>query len=183
MVFKKPFKKCYQIYGNLIFPTPTFKVINSKLLRKNALNWKKSPTTTIFVVYHLRLSVVKYWVQQRIYWKFIWIAPLFPHQHVFIFKKIIESNECRLHSNIYLCHKCSTTPQRFERVSFKSAKYQNTFEWMTFDAIPQNVLIKFVRNTPTLKWFRSDLPHHENIAMLRSEQDQQEEFSKIQFVQ
>ena len=123
---------------------------------------------------------MKYWVQQRIYWKFIWIAPLFPHQHVFIFKKIIGSNECRLHSNIYLCHKCS---KRLERVSFKSAKYQNTFEWMTFDAIPQNVLIKFVRNTPTLKWFRSDLTHHENIAMLRSEQDQQEEFSKIPFVQ
>ena len=102
----------------------------------------------------------------------------FPYQHAFFFKRLSDLTNVD-YSNFYLFQKCN---KRLERVSFKSAKYQNTFEWMTFDAIPQNVLIKFVRNTPTLKWFCSDLTH-ENIAMLRSERHQQEGFSEIKFVQ
>ena len=84
----------------------------------------------------------------------------------------LENDE---YSDIFLFHKCS---KGLERVSIKNAK-NPTFHGE--DGIfSQNVLIKFVRNTPTLKWLRSDLTQ-DNIEMLQSEQEQR--FSKIEFVQ
>ena len=58
------------------------------------------------------------------------------------------------HPNIFLFHKLRNQP--LEGVSIR-----NVCLWRGFDdemAIPQNVLLKFVRNAPmTLKWFRSNL--------------------------
>lgn len=58
------------------------------------------------------------------------------------------------HPNIFLFHKLRNQP--LEGVSIR-----NVCLWREFDyemAIPQNVLLKFVRNAPmTLKWFRSNL--------------------------
>ena len=62
--------------------------------------------------------------------------------------------------NIFLFHKCCNV---LERSSIRNVKYYRG------RSIPQNALIKFVRNGPsTLKWLRSDLST-ENIDMLRKE--------------
>ena len=70
-------------------------------------------------------------------------------------------------SDRFLFHACGSTV--LERVSIRNTK------WYDFDdtedpiIIPQNALIKFVRNAPkSLRWFRSNLTT-ENISMLRSE--------------
>jgi hypothetical protein len=56
-----------------------------------------------------------------------------------------------------------------ERVSIKNAKYvMNRYVRSPPEIIPQNALIKFVRNVPSLRWFRSDLTQ-ENMDMLRLE--------------
>lgn len=78
------------------------------------------------------------------------------------------------YKHIFLFHKCGSTV--LERVSIRNASYKydfdydfdhNRFEKIVF--VPQNALIKFVRNAPfSLKWFRSNLSH-ENMDMLRSE--------------
>jgi hypothetical protein len=59
----------------------------------------------------------------------------------------------------------------FERVFIRDAKFENTFVLNSNDeppeVIPQNILIKFVRNAPlSMRWFRSDLTP-ENMQMLR----------------
>ena len=69
--------------------------------------------------------------------------------------------------NIFILYKCSKS---LERVSIKNARYAS---WDNFQGkptcLPQNALIKFIRNAPSsLKWFRSDLGQ-ENINMLRME--------------
>ena len=61
------------------------------------------------------------------------------------------------HRNKFLFYHCSTA---LERVSIRNASFNSEF--------PQNLLIKFVRNVPTLRWFRSDLTE-ENMIMLRLE--------------
>ena len=55
------------------------------------------------------------------------------------------------------CH-CS---KALERVSIQNMKCDD-------EVVPQDVLIKFVRNVPTLRWFRSDLTI-ENMNMLNLE--------------
>ena len=73
------------------------------------------------------------------------------------------------HSNIFLFYQCST---KLERVSIRNAKwYVYNDDGFRGDptVIPQNALIKFVRNAPTsLRWFRSDLTEA-NMTILRSE--------------
>jgi len=54
-----------------------------------------------------------------------------------------------------------------ERVSMKGGKYV-TFGEMTKKDFPQWALIRFVRRTPSLIWFRSDLTQ-ENIRLLSKE--------------
>lgn len=61
------------------------------------------------------------------------------------------------HRNKFLFYHCSNA---LERVSIRNATFNGLFE--------QNILIKFVRNVPTLRWFRSDLTE-ENMNMLRLE--------------
>jgi hypothetical protein len=62
----------------------------------------------------------------------------------------------------YLLHACN---QPLERVSFKDV----TYTWGALcDELPQGAQVKFVRRTPTLKWFKSDLTP-ENVALLRAE--------------
>jgi hypothetical protein len=58
------------------------------------------------------------------------------------------------------------------RVSFRNLRYHgdesNYAPRPHYPPVPQTGLIKFVRRTPTLKWFRSDLSP-ENVAALRRE--------------
>jgi hypothetical protein len=53
-----------------------------------------------------------------------------------------------------------------ERVSLRNAKYD--FHEPTPQSFPEFGLLKFVRNTPSLRWFRSDLSP-ENVAILQAE--------------
>ena len=69
--------------------------------------------------------------------------------------------------DLFLFHKCGSTV--LERVSIRNAKWYGCFRIEGSIIIPQNALIKFVRNAPkSLRWFRSNLTT-ENISMLRSE--------------
>jgi len=78
----------------------------------------------------------------------------------------LENDE---HSDIFLFHELSS--KLLERVSIRNAKW-DIVQWRegtNVPVIPQNALIKFVRNAPTsLRWFRSDLTE-DNMNMLRSE--------------
>ena len=78
----------------------------------------------------------------------------------------LENDE---HSDIFLFHGLSS--KLLERVSIRNAKW-DFVQWRegtNVPVIPQNALIKFVRNAPTsLRWFRSDLTE-DNMNMLRSE--------------
>lgn len=59
---------------------------------------------------------------------------------------------------------CNWESNVLERLSIKNVR-------LGYDGymLPQNAVIKFVRNAPTsLRWFRSDLSH-ENMKMVRSE--------------
>jgi hypothetical protein len=65
------------------------------------------------------------------------------------------------------CH-CNA---KLERVSLKNAKCREPRIFSSpgpTETFPQIGLIKFVRNTPSLRWFRSDLSP-ENVAILRAE--------------
>ncbi|MGK3762516.1 MAG: hypothetical protein ACI8RD_014834 [Bacillariaceae sp.] len=63
----------------------------------------------------------------------------------------------------YHHHYCS---KALERVSIRNAKWQKDGD--NTNTVPQNALIKLVRNAPSLRWFRSDLTQ-DNIDMLRLE--------------
>jgi hypothetical protein len=81
-------------------------------------------------------------------------------------QKVLDLNNDH---DIFIFHRCS---KALERVSIKNAKYvTNRYATAPQEAeiIPQNALIKFVRNSPpSLRWFRSDLTQ-ENMDMLRLE--------------
>ena len=69
------------------------------------------------------------------------------------------------HQDTFLFHKCYKV---LERLSIRKAKYGNVFADRQ-KQIPQDALIKFVRNAPpSLKWFRSDLTK-QNMDILRLE--------------
>ena len=69
------------------------------------------------------------------------------------------------HSTIFLFHKCGSTV--LERISIKNATFQTMGKRIV---IPQNALIKFIRNAPlSLRYFSSDLSQ-ESIEMLQSEE-------------
>jgi hypothetical protein len=73
------------------------------------------------------------------------------------------------HQELFMFHHCCKS---LERVSIRNMKYRMSFGTMDDDQkliFTQNVLIKFVRNSPpTLRWFRSDLTL-DNMTMLRLE--------------
>jgi hypothetical protein len=72
------------------------------------------------------------------------------------------------HRDTFLFHHCSNA---LESVSIRNAKCFNTrFNYRNYNLfmVPQNVLIKFVRSVPSLRWFRSDLTQ-QNMDMLRLE--------------
>ena len=82
-------------------------------------------------------------------------------------RALFSDLEDEKYSNFFLFYKCSN---KLESVSIRNATfsdYESDGEKTTV-VVPQNALIKFVRNVPSLKWFRSNLSH-ENMAMLRSE--------------
>ena len=82
-------------------------------------------------------------------------------------RALFSDLEDEKYSNFFLFYKCSN---KLENVSIRNATfsdYESDGEKTTV-VVPQNALIKFVRNVPSLKWFRSNLSH-ENMAMLRSE--------------
>ena len=63
---------------------------------------------------------------------------------------------------------CRLESQVVERITIRHAKYRVGLRKVT-KVIPQNALIKYIRNAPrSLRWFRSDL-FKENIEMLRVE--------------
>jgi hypothetical protein len=57
-----------------------------------------------------------------------------------------------------------------ERVTLKRARYDTLYGWRI---LPQEALLKFVRHTPKLRWFCSDLTP-ENIAILKEERPEVE---------
>jgi hypothetical protein len=73
------------------------------------------------------------------------------------------------HRDTFIFHCCSTA---LERVSIRNAKWVTKNHYHRRNdriVVPQNALIKFVRNAPaSLRWFRSDLTI-ENMNMLRLE--------------
>ena len=70
------------------------------------------------------------------------------------------------HSHIFLFHKLHSNV--LETVSIKNVRSRHSYRTRTH-TLPQNALIKFIRNAPmSLRWFRSDL-FQDNIDMLRSE--------------
>ena len=67
--------------------------------------------------------------------------------------------------NIFLFHKLNNKP--LERISLRNARYKDF--GLIVHTVPQQILMKFVRNAPsTLVWFRSDLSAT-NIRILQSE--------------
>ena len=71
-------------------------------------------------------------------------------------------------STIFLFHKCGSTV--LERVSIKNAMWYSNSYNEKHTVIPQNALIKFIRNAPaSLRYFGSDLSQA-NIEMLQSEE-------------
>jgi hypothetical protein len=69
------------------------------------------------------------------------------------------------HIDKFIFHCCRS--KALERVSIRNAKWFN--HNLIINLVPQNVLLKFVRNAPSsLRWFRSDLTQ-ENMDMLRLE--------------
>ena len=73
------------------------------------------------------------------------------------------------HAGIFLFYKC--TSKRLKRISIKNAKFGRfARDYIVRPvSIPQNALIKYIRNAPaSLRWFRSDLSD-ENITMLQKE--------------
>ena len=72
------------------------------------------------------------------------------------------------YSTIFLFHKCGSTV--LERVSIKNATWYDIRTMTKPTVIPQNALIKFIRNAPlSLRYFGSNLSQ-ENIEMLQSEE-------------
>jgi hypothetical protein len=79
-----------------------------------------------------------------------------------------QTSDLKNHRDQVLFVYCSKV---LERVSIRNAKwcYINNDNNDIIDVVPQNALIKFVRNAPpTLRWFRSDL-NQDNMTMLRLE--------------
>ena len=66
-------------------------------------------------------------------------------------------------NNVFLFHKCIPNNPMLARVSMKNAT-----DYIKNKTLPQHVLMKFVRNVPSLTYFRSDLTP-ENIAILQLE--------------
>ena len=65
----------------------------------------------------------------------------------------------------FIFHYCC---EALKRVSIRNAECSDMLSNFV-DVVPQNTLIKFVRNAPrTLRWFRSDLTQ-DNIKMLQLE--------------
>ena len=63
---------------------------------------------------------------------------------------------------------CCLESQVLERISIRHARYDVHYH-ETCESVPQNALIKYIRNAPpSLRWFRSDLSK-DNIEMLRLE--------------
>jgi hypothetical protein len=77
-------------------------------------------------------------------------------------KEIYMDDSTSLYQYSHLFRRCNTF---LERVSLKNAKYEYT---EPTQSSPQYSLVEFVRNTPTLRWFRSDLSP-ENVAILQAE--------------
>ena len=75
----------------------------------------------------------------------------------------LTTNQISSRPKYFLFHRCR---KGLERVSIQNATCYDTRGCNII--IPQSALIKFVRNTPTLKWFRSDLTQ-KNINMLQKE--------------
>ena len=72
---------------------------------------------------------------------------------------------CSLQGKYCIFYHCNS---KLERVSIKNAKYCNFSDKNKSICIPQSALLKFVRLTPNLRWFRSDLSP-KNVSLLQVE--------------
>jgi hypothetical protein len=91
------------------------------------------------------------------------LKEIYMNDSIFFYMYYNESNAIQIEGrDSHLFSRCNTF---LERVSLKNAKYD--FEKPT-QSFPQFGLVKFVRGTPSLRWFRSDLSP-ENVAMLQAE--------------
>merc|ERR1712238_81275 len=69
-------------------------------------------------------------------------------------------------NNICIFHHCR---ENLQRVSIRNARCSIIYPQPTIvKCVTQKALIKFVRNAPSLKWFRSDLSK-ENVDMLQTD--------------
>ena len=76
------------------------------------------------------------------------------------------------HDNVFIFHDCFSKNTHLERISIRGIRYSTFAPPATNHKIPQNALIKLVRNAPaSLKWFRSDLTI-DNIDMLQTERNE-----------
>ena len=79
--------------------------------------------------------------------------------------EIDQMSDLENHRDTFIFHHCS---KALERVSIRNVKWRSVSTCI-IDVVPQDALIKFVRNAPpTLRYFRSDLTQ-ENMTMLRLE--------------
>ena len=74
----------------------------------------------------------------------------------------------RTNTTEFLFHKCIRNNTKLARVSMKNVGYKMRGDRLFNRTLPQRVLMKFVRNVPSLTYFRSDLSA-ENIAILQLE--------------
>ena len=80
------------------------------------------------------------------------------------FEAMADSNN---HPNLFLFHRLCDKP--LERISIGNARHRHPNAADNKHTVPQQILMKFVRNAPsTLVWFRSDLAAT-NIRILQSE--------------
>ncbi|OEU20208.1 hypothetical protein FRACYDRAFT_260262 [Fragilariopsis cylindrus CCMP1102] len=82
--------------------------------------------------------------------------------------EIDQMSDLENHRDTFIFHHCS---RALERVSIRNVKWRSVSTGI-IDMVPQDALIKFVRNAPsTLRYFRSDLTQ-ENMTMLRLERSE-----------
>ena len=81
---------------------------------------------------------------------------------------IVELSDLENYPHFFLFYRLLLKSQVLERISIRRAKFRN-HDQQVCKTVPQNALIKFIRNAPpSLRWFRSDLSQN-NIDMLRLE--------------
>jgi hypothetical protein len=94
--------------------------------------------------------------------KYRGLKEIYMDDSIFVYACVDTMIQGELRYNDLFCLRCCNT--FLERVSLKNAKCSISGG----QNFPQIGLVRFVRNTPSLRWFRSDLSA-ENVAILQAE--------------